>query len=164
MGYIEYGKQWLSPREAIQIAEGALLAGISRETRDHLRQNRLWVEDMALGPEAIYGINTGFGPLCDTRITAEQTHQLQHNLLISHAVGVGPALDPFLVRLMMLSKVHALCKGYSGVRPQLVDRIVYLLDEGLYPVVPIQGSVGASGDLAPLSHLFLPHLLLVLRR
>ncbi|MEM9984050.1 MAG: histidine ammonia-lyase [Bacteroidota bacterium] len=156
MGYIKYGKQWLSPQEAVGIATGSLLAGISQETRAHLRQNRGWVEEMARGPAAIYGINTGFGPLCDMRITAEQTHQLQHNLLISHAVGVGPALAPLLVRLMMLTKVHALCKGYSGVRPQLVDRIVYFLDEGLYPLVPIQGSVGASGDLAPLAHLFLP--------
>tara|TARA_B100000780_G_scaffold221983_1_gene161049 strand:- start:834 stop:2195 length:1362 start_codon:yes stop_codon:yes gene_type:complete len=102
------------------------------------------------------GVNTGFGPLCDVQITSDETSTLQKNLLITHAVGVGKNIDKQLSKIMMICKVHALCQGFSGVRLALIERIIYFIDHDLLPTVPKQGSVGASGDLAPLSHLFLP--------
>lgn len=116
------------------------------------------VEKIANSSKTVYGINTGFGPLCDVQITPEETSLLQKNLLITHAVGVGNPIDEQTSKIMMICKVHALCKGYSGVRLELIERILYFIKHSLTPLVPEQGSVGASGDLAPLSHLFLPLL------
>ena len=90
------------------------------------------------------------------QISPKETNQLQTNLLITHAVGVGENIDKRLSKIMMICKVHALCQGFSGVRLQLIERIIYFIENDLLPTVPKQGSVGASGDLAPLSHLFLP--------
>ncbi|MDQ3026116.1 MAG: histidine ammonia-lyase, partial [Pseudomonadota bacterium] len=101
----------------------------------------------------VYGINTGFGKLAGTHIADDQLELLQKNLVLSHSVGVGPLLADEVVRLTMLLKVASLARGYSGVRPAVVDAIVALLDAGVYPCIPSKGSVGASGDLAPLAHL-----------
>jgi histidine ammonia-lyase len=111
---------------------------------------------MAASNKAIYGINTGFGPLCDVQISPPQTSQLQENLLMTHAVGVGNPIDSSLSKIMLICKLHALCQGFSGIRLEVIERILYFIENELLPVVPEQGSVGASGDLAPLSHLFLP--------
>ena len=116
------------------------------------------MEKMASSSKAVYGINTGFGPLCDVQITPNETNKLQENLLITHAVGVGQPIAPQLSKIMMICKVHALSLGYSGIRLSVIERILYFIKNDLLPVVPAQGSVGASGDLAPLSHLFLPLL------
>lgn len=110
------------------------------------------------GGEAAYGINTGFGRLARTRIPDDQLDLLQRNLVLSHAVGVGRPLPPPVVRLVLALKVASLARGHSGVRPVLVERLVALLDADLLPVIPEKGSVGASGDLAPLAHLSLPLL------
>jgi len=103
-----------------------------------------------------YGINTGFGALCDVRISPEQTQLLQERLLLSHACGAGEEVPIEVVRLMMVLKVQSLAYGYSGVREQLVQRLVYFYNEGIFPVIYQLGSLGASGDLAPLAHLSLP--------
>jgi histidine ammonia-lyase len=137
------------------IVNGTLSTTISKKARLGIIACRKKVEAMARGNKAIYGINTGFGPLCDTQITPKETNQLQVNLLITHAVGVGKPIANKTVKAMMVCKVHSLCKGYSGIRLKVIERIVYFLKNGLTPIVPEQGSVGASGDLAPLSHLFL---------
>ena len=108
--------------------------------------------------DIVNGINTGFGPLCDTQITPEETNLLQTNLLITHAVGVGEPIAKEISKLMLITKVHALSKGFSGIRLETVERMLAFIELDLIPVVPEQGSVGASGDLAPLSHLFLPLL------
>lgn len=100
-----------------------------------------------------YGINTGFGQLAREHIPAEQLELLQTNLVLSHSVGVGPRLDDGIVRLTMLLKIASLARGYSGVRPQLVDALLALVNAGVYPCIPAKGSVGASGDLAPLAHM-----------
>ena len=100
-----------------------------------------------------YGINTGFGKLAGTHIADDQLALLQKNLVLSHSVGVGPLLADEVVRLTMLLKVASLARGFSGVRPAVVDAIVALLDAGVYPCIPSKGSVGASGDLAPLAHM-----------
>ncbi len=116
------------------------------------------VQRIASGQAAAYGINTGFGKLCTTRIDAKQLERLQTNLIISHAVGVGDPVPPEIVRWMMLFKIAALCHGVSGVSPTTVDCLVKLLNADILPVIPSKGSLGASGDLAPLAHMVLPML------
>ncbi len=103
--------------------------------------------------EAVYGVNTGFGALAGTRIAADQVSVLQHRLVLSHSAGTGKLLSDAVVRLVMALKIAALGQGYSGVRPELVEALVRLVNAEVYPCVPGQGSVGASGDLAPLAHL-----------
>lgn len=104
----------------------------------------------------VYGINTGFGPLCTKRITSKETKSLQRNLLLSHSVGVGDPINPELARIMLLCKIKSLSMGFSGVSIDLIERLIYFFQNNLTPHVPEKGSVGASGDLAPLAHLFLP--------
>lgn len=113
-------------------------------------------QKMAKDPKPIYGINTGVGPLCTKKINREDTKSLQRNLLLSHSVGVGNPISPELSRIMLLCKIKSLSRGFSGISLDLLDRLIYFLQHNLTPVVPEKGSVGASGDLAPLAHLFLP--------
>ncbi len=153
-----YGIDHLTVDKVIAIAQGSLKAVLTAEAKEKVNICRQKVETMAEGNKAVYGINTGFGPLCDVQITPEETNKLQENLLITHAVGVGNPIDKELSKIMLICKAHALCQGFSGVRLELIERILYFIDNDLLPVVPEQGSVGASGDLAPLSHLFLPLL------
>ncbi len=153
-----YGIDQLTIEKVIEVSKGKLKTVLSSEAVLKINQCRAKVEKMASGDSAVYGINTGFGPLCDTQISPEETSKLQENLLVTHAVGVGDPIDKELSKIMMICKVHALCQGYSGVRLVLIERILFFIENNLLPVVPEQGSVGASGDLAPLSHLFLPLL------
>lgn len=154
----KYGIDELTVQKVIEIETGKLQAVLTQETIEVIRNCRAKVETMANGNKAVYGINTGFGPLCDVQISPAETSKLQENLLITHAVGVGNPIDKELSKIMMICKVHALCQGFSGVRLELIERILYFIEHDLLPIVPEQGSVGASGDLAPLSHLFLPLL------
>jgi histidine ammonia-lyase len=108
--------------------------------------------------EPLYGINTGFGALCDIEISSDELSKLQENLVLSHTCNIGPEIPPDIVRLMLLLKVHALAKGNSAVQLQTVQRIIDLFNHSVLPVVCEQGSLGASGDLAPLAMLFLPLL------
>jgi len=140
------------------IADGSVKAELCQDALDKINASRQNVEIMASSDEAVYGINTGFGPLCDTQISPEETHLLQKNLLITHAVGVGEPIKKAISKLMLITKVHALSQGFSGIRLEVVERMLKFIELDLIPVVPEQGSVGASGDLAPLSHLFLPLL------
>ncbi len=114
------------------------------------------VKKAADGEAAVYGVNTGFGKLANQRIAHADLATLQLNLLRSHAVGVGEPLDLRVARLVLLLKAASLARGYSGVRPEVIDTLLALYNKGITPVVPCQGSVGASGDLAPLAHLCLP--------
>ena len=111
------------------------------------------VDDVVAGGDTIYGVNTGFGQLASVRIENVELARLQENLVRSHAVGVGPELDDAVVRLVMLMKIIALAEGFSGVRVELVNMLCALLNKSILPCIPSQGSVGASGDLAPLAHL-----------
>ncbi|WP_370424906.1 histidine ammonia-lyase [Tenacibaculum dicentrarchi] len=154
----KYGIDTLTVNKVIEISEGTLKAVVTSDAAIKIKECRRKVEVMANSTAAVYGINTGFGPLCDVQISPEETSKLQENLLITHAVGVGNPIDKELSKMMMICKVHALCQGFSGVRLELIERIIYFIENDLLPVVPEQGSVGASGDLAPLSHLFLPLL------
>jgi histidine ammonia-lyase len=118
-------------------------------------RSRRLVEEVLASREVVYGINTGFGKLCQVVIPSGQIQRLQRNLVVSHAAGVGRPLPVEAVRAMMLLRANVLAKGCSGVRPQVVQHLVTMLNEGVHPVVPEQGSVGASGDLAPLAHVAL---------
>ncbi|MEN0005974.1 MAG: histidine ammonia-lyase [Bacteroidota bacterium] len=120
------------------------------QCRDYLEQQ------LADTSEAHYGINTGFGALCHVRIAPEEIEQLQHNLIQSHACGMGDEVPEEVVRIMLLLKIISLSKGFSGVRTALVERLVYFYNHQVYPVIYELGSLGASGDLAPLAHLGLP--------
>ena len=103
--------------------------------------------------KAIYGVNTGFGKMAQTRVAPERLAQLQHNLVLSHSSGVGPGLNSNIVRLMLVLKILALARGYSGVRREVIDALLAFINHEVYPCIPAKGSVGASGDLAPLAHM-----------
>src|ERR1700690_1846964 len=124
--------------------------------RERMLASRHTIESIVASGDAVYGVTTGFGALANRRIEPADAVRLQHNLLVSHAVGVGRSFDTPTVRAMLLLRANTLAIGYSGCRPEVVERLLDLLDLGIHPVVPEQGSVGASGDLAPLAHLALP--------
>jgi len=121
-----------------------------------IRASAALVQKAAHGGDAVYGVNTGFGKLANQRIAQADLETLQLNLLRSHAVGVGEPMPERVVRLVLLLKAASLARGYSGVREVVIDTLMALYNKGLTPVIPCQGSVGASGDLAPLAHLCLP--------
>jgi len=118
-----------------------------------IRASAASVERIVAGGETVYGINTGFGLLANTRIPADRLAELQRNLILSHSCGLGDALPRHVVRLMIVLKLLGLGRGYSGVRPLVIGALESLLDRDAMPLIPAQGSVGASGDLAPLAHL-----------
>jgi histidine ammonia-lyase len=121
-----------------------------------MEEARAVIEALVARGEVVYGVTTGFGDLASTFVPAADTERLQENLLMSHAAGVGAAFPREIVRAMLLLRANTLALGHSGCRPLIVDRLLAFLEQGVHPVVPEQGSVGASGDLAPLAHLALP--------
>jgi histidine ammonia-lyase len=125
------------------------------EARERVEKARNVVEDLIANDRLAYAITTGVGKLSDVRITPEQNREMQVNLLRSHAVGVGEPLSEAETRAMILLRANSLSKGFSGVRPEVIDTLCEMLNRGVHPVIPSQGSVGASGDLAPLAHLAL---------
>lgn len=126
---------------------------IDEQARSVVDEAAAIVRRAAAGDEAVYGVNTGFGKLASTRIDAADTETLQRNLILSHCCGVGEPLAEAVVRLVMLLKINSLARGASGVRWQVIRQLVDMLNADLVPMIPAQGSVGASGDLAPLAHL-----------
>lgn len=124
--------------------------------RDGIRASAALVQKATEGDAAVYGVNTGFGKLAMKRIARDDLATLQLKLLRSHAVGVGEPMSERVVRLILVLKATSLARGYSGVREEVVDALIALYNAGVIPVIPCQGSVGASGDLAPLAHLCLP--------
>ena len=126
------------------------------EDKSSVSRSRAVVEAALKNNEPLYGINTGFGALANKRVNAEQLKQLQRNLVLSHSVGVGDLVPKEISRLMLQLKIHALGLGNSGISEATFDRLLYLIQHDLIPAVPEKGSVGASGDLAPLAHMSLP--------
>ncbi len=120
-----------------------------------MRRSLQFLEEKLEKNEIIYGVNTGFGALCDVRILPTEMKSLQLNLIRSHSSGVGEPLEPHEVRAILLLRAHALSRGYSAVRPLVVKKLIELLNKNVLPLIPSKGSVGASGDLAPLAHLAL---------
>src|SRR2546430_7794646 len=139
-------------RQVVHDRRAVLLAP---DAREKMQQARAVVEEVVANNQLAYAITTGVGKLSDVRIPPEQIRELQVNLVRSHCAGVGEPLSPAATRAMMLLRANSLAKGYSGVRPLIVDTLCEMLNRGVHPVVPSQGSVGASGDLAPLAHLAL---------
>ena len=137
------------------VREGAPVS-LAPEAKKRIEQGRTFVEELVREGAPIYGVNTGFGRMAQVRIPNSDLKLLQRNLLLSHAIGVGEPFPPEVVRGMLLLRAASLALGYSGVRPVVVERLLEFLNLGIHPVVPSQGSVGASGDLAPLSHMCLP--------
>ena len=152
----KYGIDRLTVAKALALANGNLKGILTNEAISNITQSCSYVDEIVDKNKVVYGINTGFGPLCDTLISASDTAKLQHNLLMSHAVGVGEFVSTEISKIMLIIKLHALCLGYSGIRLSTIERIHWFIEKDILPCVPAQGSVGASGDLAPLSHLFLP--------
>ncbi len=138
------------------VARAGARAALDEDARVRMAEARAVVARLVAEGAVVYGITTGFGDLATTYIPPADARRLQENLLASHAVGVGPALPRDVVRAMLLLRANTLALGHSGCRPELVDRLLRFLELGIHPVVPAQGSVGASGDLAPLAHLALP--------
>jgi histidine ammonia-lyase len=145
----------LTVENVVAVAREDAPVQVADAARERVRESRERVEAVLDAGEAVYGLNTGFGELVDQRIPAEDVDQLQTNLVRSHAAGVGDDLPTEAVRAMMVTRVNALVKGHSGIRERVVDLLVAMLNAGVHPVVPETGSLGASGDLAPLAHVAL---------
>jgi histidine ammonia-lyase len=134
------------------VFEGAQV-GLAPGARERMLASRAVIERLIASNQAVYGVNTGFGKMASVRISREQIGELQVNLVRSHACGVGTALSEHETRAMLLLRANAIAKGFSGVRPVVAETLCAMLNAGVHPVIPSQGSVGASGDLAPLAHL-----------
>jgi histidine ammonia-lyase len=145
----------LSLHDFVAVARGGARVALSDAARGRLADARALVERMVADGAPVYGVNTGFGKFQSVRIPVDKLRALQRNLVLSHAIGVGPPFPTEVVRGMLLLRAQSLALGASGVRPLLVERLLELLNGRVHPVVPSQGSVGASGDLAPLAHLAL---------
>jgi histidine ammonia-lyase len=146
----------LTVDDVVAVARANARASLDDGARARMQEAREVIEAIVAEGAVVYGVTTGFGALASTTIAADDVIRLQENLLMSHAAGVGEPLPREVVRAMLLLRANTLALGHSGCRPLLVDRICELLERGVHPVVPSQGSVGASGDLAPLAHLALP--------
>ena len=129
---------------------------VSSNAKSRVAANRQYLDDILTKGDTYYGINTGFGSLCNVRIADDELAQLQENLVCSHACGMGAEVPEEIVRLMLLLKVHGLSQGYSGIRTEVVQRLAEFYNQGIHPIIYELGSLGASGDLAPLAHLSMP--------
>jgi len=145
----------LAIEQVVSVADAFEPVDLAGPARDRVRRARALVDAMAAGDAAVYGVNTGFGSFAEVRVPRESLDQLQINLLRSHAAGVGRPLPVRAVRAMLLLRANVLAKGYSGIRLETLQALVDLLNHRVHPLVPERGSVGASGDLAPLAHLAL---------
>lgn len=152
---LELNGQRLTLEEVYGVARGELQVGLAPEARERMIASRRVIEKILGDGRVVYGVNTGFGKLADMRIAQSELRELQLNLVRSHACGVGPTLSEMETRAMMLLRANVLALGYSGARPHLVDTLLLMLERGVHAVIPEKGSVGASGDLAPLAHLAL---------
>jgi histidine ammonia-lyase len=149
------GEHALDLAAFLELCAGRRRAVLGAAARERVARCCAFRRQLEAGREKVYGVNTGFGKLADTVIPAAQLTELQRNLIRSHAVGWGPALDREAARGMVLLRAVSLAGGYSGVRPELIEQLLWLLEADVVPWIPGRGSVGASGDLAPLAHLAL---------
>lgn len=145
----------LKINDVVQVARYNEKVGITDDARKHMTQSQDWVLGIVESGKPIYGINTGFGIFSEQRISSRDFEKLSRNLILSHAVSTGPELPGEIVRAAMLIRANTLAKGFSGVRPEIVDTLLEMLNKNVTPLVPSQGSLGSSGDLAPLSNLAL---------
>jgi histidine ammonia-lyase len=151
-----YGSEHLTVSKTIALANGQLLGRLDEKATRKVNASHDHVQQIVANNKTVYGVNTGFGILANTPISEDDTATLQYKILQSHSVGVGDPIPAEVAKIMLITKVQALAQGYSGVQLSTLQRIIWHIDHNVIPVVPEKGSVGASGDLAPLSHLFLP--------
>ena len=145
----------LTIEEVISITNYNVKVKLSETSISTLKESRNLVDNIVSSREVVYGINTGFGALSNVNIPADKLEDLQSNLIRSHACGLGEKMDPNSVLMMMLVRANSLAKGYSGARLELIQLLIEMINNRIAPVVPRIGSLGASGDLAPLSHMTL---------
>ena len=151
-----YGKDTLTVERAIGLVTSKLKGVLDHDTLQKIKNSQQYIQNMADEGKTVYGVTTGFGILANKKISEEDTATLQYKILQSHSVGVGEPIPVEIAKLMLITKVHALAQAYSGVQLSTLERILWHIENDVIPVVPEKGSVGASGDLAPLAHLFLP--------
>jgi histidine ammonia-lyase len=155
MRYVQIDGENLKLEQIEYVAYGKAKVRLSRKAVPKISRCRKYVEEIIRKGQTVYGINTGFGKLCRVKISSSEIERLQKNLVLSHAVGVGPVFCEEEVRAAMLLQANVLSKGYSGVRLEVIQSLINLLNSGVTPMVPEKGSVGASGDLAPLAFIAL---------
>src|SRR5690349_5055487 len=154
--HFHYGIDQLTIGSALAIANGRQKGVLNETAIANIQKSQRHVQEIVEANKTVYGINTGFGVLANKPVSKEETRILQHKILQSHSVGVGEPIPVEIAKLMLITKVHALARGYSGVQLETLQRIIWHIEQDVIPVVPEKGSVGASGDLAPLAHLCLP--------
>ncbi len=146
----------LTLADVVQVSRGGRKVALAGEARLQVEASRAYVEELVAQERVVYGITTGFGKFSDVRINQDETTQLQKNLIMSHACGVGPHFSPEEVRAIMLLRANNLAKGFSGIRVSTLEALLAMLNHNVIPAIPEKGSLGASGDLAPLAHMVLP--------
>jgi histidine ammonia-lyase len=151
-----YGIETLTIPKVLGIANRALKGSFNSQSIAKINSSQRYIQQIVESNSTVYGVNTGFGILANTKISDSDAQLLQHKILQSHSVGVGDPIPASIARIMLITKVHALAQGYSGIRLETLQRICWHIEQDIIPVVPAKGSVGASGDLAPLAHAFLP--------
>src|SRR5919204_3662641 len=149
---VEIGNRGIGVREVVAVAREDAEVRLNAAAVDAMAASAAIGDRLADSDEPAYGVSTGFGSLATTPIPADRRMELQRSLIRSHAAGVGPPVEREVVRAMMVLRARSLAMGYSGARPELAVRLCDLLNEDITPVVPEHGSLGASGDLAPLAH------------
>jgi histidine ammonia-lyase len=149
---IELGSTGMTPADVVAVARDGAEVGLADDAREAMAASAAVVERLASSEEPVYGVSTGFGSLATTPIAADRREELQRALIRSHAAGMGDPVEREVVRAMMLLRARSLALGYSGARPVLAETILQILNAGITPLVPEHGSLGASGDLAPLAH------------
>ncbi len=153
--HVEINGRLLQLRDVLDVSRCGAEVSLQQVSLSKVKQSRRFLEDLMAKGQVIYGINTGFGKFSEVIISKNELVTLQKNLLASHAVAVGEPFEEEIVRAIMLLRANTLAKGYSGVRPVLIHLLLDMLNRGVHPVIPCQGSLGASGDLAPLAHMAL---------
>ncbi|MDH5378287.1 MAG: aromatic amino acid lyase, partial [Gammaproteobacteria bacterium] len=143
----------LSYEDLFSIHQQACKVSLGKQAETDVNRAAETVAKVISEGKTVYGINTGFGLLANTRIPPEELETLQRSIVLSHAAGVGDYMSDSTVRLMMVLKINSLARGFSGIRWQVIQLLITLLNKEVYPCIPIKGSVGASGDLAPLAHM-----------
>lgn len=155
MAVVKIGARPLTLEDVVNVARNGYKVELTQEAVDKINKSRAVVDEFVDSKKTIYGITTGFGKFSDVAISKEDTEELQRNLIISHACGVGNPLDTEVVIGIILLRINNIAQGHSGVRLSTVQAMVEMINRGVYPIVPEKGSLGASGDLAPLSHMVL---------
>lgn len=153
--HIEIDGEQLSLPAVVQVAHGQAHVQLAANARQRVDQAQAWVEEIIQQEKPVYGINTGFGIFADKQITPADARALNRNLILSHATGTGAELPAEVVRAAMLIRANTLAAGHSGARPELIETLLAMLNQGVTPIIPAQGSLGSSGDLAPLAQLAL---------